>query len=384
MADLNHSNQRKSDSPVSQDYREGRQPVPADAFSSIGIENTEYQLQPAQFVAILREQFLSTGYRLVGSIPKDPRRDERIDIFMGTNPLISEAAKEAKNPNDFRAAAERLLKCFERLCHRTKATIPDNAFRLQIYHHLVEQLVQNTEFFGFNPRSLVTATLMSPRRLTELPGADFVKESPELRKLFYRAFTANPQSIERFFDVGHERLSELQRLLNDSNRTMARAFQVLYAFFKIQCPIQDLVAQHFALVDELCNHEDFSAISRSTIEGVIGRQKPALVRAELERIVRESKRLLEDPEIQIFFGSRMYHVQYAVMGHSRYATARASLMTAAHRESRICELYRALNEKCDLKYVRDLCVKVPARAEALEEELLQKLVDSQASSERTL
>jgi hypothetical protein len=55
-------------------------------------------------------------------------------------------------------------------------------------------------------------------------------------------------------------------------------------------------------------------------------------------------------------------------------------MTAAHRESRICELYEALNEKCDLKYVRDLCVKVPARAEALEEELLQKLVDSQASS----
>ena len=334
-------------------------------------EFVEYPRDPSQLVSALRDQFLQTGHKLNGAIPSDRERDARIDQFVRESPVVAQATTMSADWGTFPEAAGRLLRCFERLCYRTKANIPDEDFRTSIYSYLVEQLARNTEFFGFNPSSLVTATLMSRESLSEIPGADLISESGELRKLFYRAFTANPQSIERFFSSGKDRLAELEVLLCESGTTMARSFQVLYAFFKPTRPVEELIKQHYALVDEMLSEGGFADLSRSLVESVVGRCKPQAVRGELERIVKETNDMLCDPEVRAVFEARVHHVRYVVSAHTD--NPKEYLLIAAVQEARICALYGALEEEFNRKELRDLCIKNPTGAKSLEELLEGRL-----------
>lgn len=348
-----------------------RQSLPP--FECLQQTSLESRCEPGAIVGRLRDEFLSTGYKLNGAIPKDPDRDERIHLFIQESTLVAHATQRFVPLGNFTEASKRLLQCFERLAYRTRTPIPDHISRDSIYQYLIDQLACNTEFFSFNPKVLVTATLMSRHNLREIVGPDVFQDSGELRRLLYRAFAAYPQSIDRFFARGKERLEELTDILNRDGTTMARSFQVLYAYFKIGFSVEEVVKQHFTLVDEMCADEGFSSLSRSIIESVVGRCKPRCVRRELERIVKDSQDLLDDPEVSKVFGSRMHHVRYVVS--SRVDDAREYLLRAAVQEERICALYRALGETFNRKELRDQCVKNPGGAQSLESLLEHRLIE---------
>jgi hypothetical protein len=341
----------------------------------------EGQFDPAEFHRFLVEEALALHQKLNGRLSRDQSRDDRIDRFIRSSAATFRAVDgtvAAKHAPGIPAAATRLLLCFERLCHRTGIFLHDEGRVELVYQHLVNELLRNVRFYNFAPKHMVTATVMSSTPLTELPGAAFATEPGELRRLFYRAFTASSQSVSQFFARGQRRLDELSVTLREQSREMPRSLQVHYAFFRVKDSPKDLVEQHFALVDAICSEERFAAVPRSLVNVVVGHTKVDSAREEIERIVRESRQLLQDPEIRAVFGKRRAHVVYAVQGHP--TGAREYLLRAASAEERLTELYTKLNLAFSPKRLRDLCVKNPVGARELERELRTKIESTSKAS----
>lgn len=334
---------------------------------------TEARFDPAQFLQLLREDAFALRRKFNGALPRDQDRDDRIDLFVRrlTAFYVREGAIAPEYSTGFPAAATRLLLCFERVCHQTGGRIQDEKPRELVYQYLLDQLVGNTRFFNFAPKILVTATLMSRVSLTQLPGAEFVRQSGDTRRLFYRAFTGHAQSIEEFFERGRKRLDELSTVLREQDRAMPRNLQLQFAFFRVSDSTLDLVAQHFSLVDTICSEEKFASVPRSLVDTVVGRTRADSARAEIERILQESQKLLDDPQIRAVFEKRRSHVVYAVQGHRK--GAKEYLLKAADTEVRLERLYGQLNEEFSRKKLRDLCVKDPTGAAVLEQELRNRV-----------
>lgn len=334
---------------------------------------TEVRFDPAQLLQLLREEAFALHRKFNGPLPRDQERDDRIDRFVSrlTAFYVRENAIAPEYSTGFPAAATRLLRCFERVCHQIGWRIQDNEPRELVYQYLLDQLVSNTRFFNFAPKILVTATLMSRVSLAQLPDAEFARQSGDARRLFYRAFTGNAQSIEQFFERGKTRLEELSTVLREQGRAMPRHLQLNYAFFRVSESVQVLAAQHFSLVDTICSEKKFARVPRSLVETVVGRTKADSARAEIERILRESQQLLDDPQIRAVFERRRSHVVYAVQSHVK--GAKEYLLKAADTEVHLEGLYGKLNEEFNRKRLRDLCVKDPTGAAVLEQELRNRL-----------
>jgi hypothetical protein len=339
---------------------------------------------PEQFIAFAREAFLTKKYKLNGSIPSDRKREERIDCFVDTSRLVRAEIERVNTPEmakSFPAAAKRLLRCFERLCVRTNLLVNDAEFRTQSYQYLLSQLAHNTQFFGFNPKVLVTATLMSKVPLTELPEADLCATSPEVSKLFYRAFAGHSQSIERFFAEGKERMSELDEVLKQEKCYLPRSCMITYAYFHTSTPVVELLRRHMDLINQMCGEEQFKRLPRSLVEMVVARRKPGVVQEELERIDKDSVTLMRDADLQRSFAARPSDIVYAVSKHTH--GAKEYLLSVVATEQRLIALHKELRRKITAKDLRVLCLKDPTGARRLEVQLKEELEKSRRGASDT-
>lgn len=310
------------------------------------------------FLNDLREEFLAKGYKANGSFKPDAQRDERIDRFVRSHRVPHSLRGRSK---EYSEAVTLLLKRYERICERTGKAPHDPKFTLQVYRYLVSQLRQNIEFFQFpDLQNLVTPTLMTAEPLVSLPGKFARNNIPTDRRLFYRAFTGYSQDVVEFFERGAARLAEIDSLLaKHPGWTIPQARKIQIAFYRLPQDAKALVVDHIATVDKLRKTQPFQSWfsgQRSIIEAVVSRFKPKQVPRKLRELHALTGKLIADPDLEAFSG-RKSAVLYAALSHFSFTKAKEHLQKAYKLEVKLVALHRKNNLPCNLKEIRDACLK---------------------------
>jgi len=299
----------------------------------------------------LREEFLNRAVKLNGQLANNPDRDERIDKFIRSyrHQLLTEGSRE-----NFDAAANLLLKRFERLCDRLGRDHSQTRVRGSVYRHLLDQLAINIKHFGFKDfQVLVTPTLMSPTALTQLTrGLD--------KRTLYRAFTSNPQRLPEYFKKGQERLKEMESLIrSEPALSIPPYLRRLYAFSRMPDDIETLLRTHSDAVTKIvvsaAKIKPFR-LNRSVVSEVVCRFGAQKAPTKLREIYNIANALAKDPELT-HYHSRKSACLYAALSHLSFARAKQHLILASKLETKLTDIYQQRKISFDRKQLRTACLK---------------------------
>jgi hypothetical protein len=310
----------------------------------------------------LRSDYKKTGQKLIGSPKKDLKREERIQKFLQKNHAIGLPALKTSS---LQPALERLLTRFEHLCNKLECTNLTASSRNRIYKLLAKELIDNSIAFGIEPKLAVTATLLNGD-LRPLATHNHVGKYAKNRSLLYRALTARPGDIKKFFLEGKKRLKEINDYLNKSDLNLSEMLKMRLAFYKLGVPTKELVDKHFELSSQILKDPEFKEFYSKreyVLKWLLEVLAEDKIRPRLRKIIKQHSEILNAPMLASF-KNRPADIIFALV-HQPDNTI-DFLTNALNQEDFIKQELNKRKITVANSRIGKLCVKKPLKAKELE------------------